>query len=209
MRESSISSSPLDVLPDEHLVTRTLDGHQDAFNHLVRRHEQRLFRFLSRTGRCAADVEDAMQQAFVKAFRNLRGYNPKWRFTTWLFTIAVRELHSLGRRHPAIRTTTLDERNHPAAAAAPADADPGDLWASAKRLLNAQQYTALWLRYGEDLPVRDIARVMSRPRVWVSVTLHRACATLRDTAAPSRAGALGRDRGSKRDSLASTAGGVS
>jgi RNA polymerase sigma-70 factor, ECF subfamily len=175
------SSSAGELLSDEQLVARTLAGERSAFNDLVARHERRLFRFLSKTSHNEADVEDAMQYAFVKAFTKLASYDPQWRFTTWLFTIAVRELRSLQRgRGP--KAATLDGHHDPAAPPTP-DREPGDAWALAKRVLNPRHYTALWLRYGEDLPARDIAKIMNRPRVWVSVTLHRACATLRQAAA--------------------------
>ena len=178
------TSSTIDevLAADEHLVARALAGHRDAFNRLVVRYEARLFRFLSRTSPNAADVEDAMQRAFVKAYRHLATFDPRHPFTTWLFTIAVRELRSLQRR-PALRIEPLHDDHDPAAPPTP-DHAPGDLWAAAHRVLTNTQYTALWLRYGEDLPVRDVARVMSRPRVWVSVTLHRACAALRAAVRP-------------------------
>jgi RNA polymerase sigma-70 factor (ECF subfamily) len=181
---SPLTSSEIDeVLSDEHLVGRTLDGAREAFNQLVVRHEARLFRFLSRTSPNAADVEDAMQRAFVKAYQKLGTFDPRYRFTTWLFTIAVRELRSM-RRRPSAAVGSLEDA-HEAVAPAAVDREPGDLWAAARRLLTSGQYTALWLRYGEDLEVREVARVMGRPRVWVSVTLHRACAALR--------GVVGRD----------------
>jgi len=175
VKRSSQSDEVLD--DDEHLVSRALGGDRGAFNALVVRHEGRLFRFLCRASANAADVEDAMQHAFVKAYRKLGTYNPRYRFTTWLFTIAVRELRSLQRRTP-VTAAPIEDGEHPAAPV-PADHTPGDLWAAARRILHPQQHAAMWLRYGEDLPVRDVAKVMGRPRVWVSVTLHRACATLR------------------------------
>jgi RNA polymerase sigma-70 factor (ECF subfamily) len=195
------SSQPEEVLDDEHLVSRALGGDRGAFNQLVIRHEGRLFRFLCRASANAADVEDAMQHAFVKAYRKLGTYNPRYRFTTWLFTIAVRELRSLQRRSPAV-AASIDDADHPAAPVEP-DRAPGEMWAAARRLLHPQQHTALWLRYGEDLPVRDVAKVMNRPRVWVSVTLHRACATLRTALASSDALADDRPRRRAEKPLAS------
>jgi RNA polymerase sigma-70 factor (ECF subfamily) len=186
-------SSPDELLCDEQLVARALAGDKGAFNQLVIRHERRLFRFLSRSAANAADVEDAMQQAMLKAYVHLARYNPRWRFTTWLFTIALRELRTLQRNVPI---TQRDASQEPAATPvehAIDNDDPGELWRAARRLLHPQHYTALWLRHGEDLPVRDIARVMRRPRIWVSVTLHRACAALRSAvAAPDATPALSR-----------------
>jgi RNA polymerase sigma-70 factor (ECF subfamily) len=187
---SALSSSVANELPsDGQLVSRTLAGEKRAFNELVLRHERRLFRFLSRGSANAADVEDAMQQAMLKAYVNLSRYNPRWRFTTWLFTIALRELRSLERRRPKTRETAKEPAS-PAVVHAVEEDDPGELWRAARRLLKPQHYTALWLRHGEDLSVAEVAKVIGRPRVWVSVTLHRACATLR-SALEDRAGAKG------------------
>ena len=177
---STLSPILHDELPsDGQLVSRALAGEKRAFNELVLRHERRLFRFLSRGSANSADVEDAMQQALLKAYLNLARYNPKWRFTTWLFTIALRELRSLERRRRPTTRGTDHEPAAPASVHVVEQDDPGDLWRAARRLLKPEHYTALWLRHGEDLPVADVAKVMGRPRVWVSVTLHRACATLR------------------------------
>lgn len=175
---SAPSISDDELLSDEQLVSRALGGAKDAFNQLILRHQRRLFRFLSSNAKCAADAEDALQHALLKAYLKLSSYNPKWRFTTWLFTIALRELRTLNRR-ATLGATSLQAHNQPAPAAK--DHSPGELWSAAKRLLKSQHYTALWLRYGEDLPARDIAKILKRPRIWVSVTLHRACATLRES----------------------------
>jgi RNA polymerase sigma-70 factor (ECF subfamily) len=179
-------SSPDELLPDEQLVARALAGEKSAFNQLVIRHERRLFRFLSRSAANAADVEDAMQQAMLKAYLHLTRYDLRWRFTTWLFTIALRELRTLKRNAPTHHAASHEPAAPPVAHPIDND-DPGDLWQTARRLLHPQHYTALWLRHGEDLPVRDIAKIMRRPRIWVSVTLHRACAALRTAVGPSGA----------------------
>jgi RNA polymerase sigma-70 factor (ECF subfamily) len=181
----SSSTSSLELLSDEQLVLRAKGGGRDAFNQLVLRHERRLYRFLCKNAANAADVEDAMQQAMLKAYLKLAQYNPRWRFTTWLFTIAVRELRSLSYRSGPVMTA-LDASPEPAAAPVERAADPNepdDVWLMARTILNPQHFAALWLRYGEDLPARDIGKILGRPRIWVSVTLHRACATLREATA--------------------------
>src|SRR3954468_15765589 len=100
-REATIAtnapSSPHEPLPDEQLISRALTGDKSAFNPLVIRHERRLYRFLAKSAHNPADIEDAMQQAVLKAYQNLKRYNPRWRYTTWLFTIALRELRTLQR----------------------------------------------------------------------------------------------------------------
>jgi len=205
------SSSSLELLSDEQLVSRAKAGGRDAFNCLVLRHERRLYRFLCKNTANAADVEDAMQQAMLKAYLKLAQYNSRWRFTTWLFTIAVRELRSL-RHRPGPATTALQHAREPAAPNVEPATDPNapdDLWQIAQRVLNPQHYAALWLRYGEDLPARDIAKVLGRPRIWVSVTLHRACALLRQTTKQSASeSGNSRSRGKSRPNQEQTAPGV-
>ena len=155
---------------DDQLVARTLAGDRSAFNELIRRHEGKLFRLLSRMADNSADVEDAMQQALVKSYVHLARYNPRWSFGTWLYAIALRELRTLQRR-PKVAQLAAD---------VPArKADENDLWHVSRKILNPTQFTIPWLAYGENLPARDIAKIVARPRVWVSVTLHRARCLLR------------------------------
>jgi RNA polymerase sigma-70 factor (ECF subfamily) len=161
---------------DEALVQRAADGSLAAFNELVGRYERRLLGFLlQRTGN-RADAEDAMQEALVKAYRALGRYNSRWRFSTWLFTIAARELASLQRgRRPGL---PLDDAA-PMPAPPPAAQTPAGAWDAARRLLGAEHYAALWLCYGEDLSVAEIGRVLGRTRIWVRVSLFRSRRALR------------------------------
>lgn len=79
-------------LSDERLVELSLDGDEGAFGVLVRRYERRLTAFLSQL---VGDIElarELSQEAFVRAWSALERFNPKYRFSTWLFRIA----HNLG-----------------------------------------------------------------------------------------------------------------
>ena len=121
---------------DKELVARTLGGDRSAFNDLIIRHERRLFRLLSRMASNNADVEDAMQQALIKSYVHLARDNPRWSFATWLYAIALRELRTIQRR-PKASSLSADT-------AAPESADRvGDLWHTAKKILNSRQYTVL------------------------------------------------------------------
>ena len=80
---------------DEQLVRLALDGEEDAFTFLVRRYQRRLTAFLSQL---VGDVElarELTQEAFVRAWKALERFNPKYRFSTWLFRIG----HNLGIDH--------------------------------------------------------------------------------------------------------------
>jgi RNA polymerase sigma-70 factor (ECF subfamily) len=79
-------------LSDERLVELSLDGDEGAFGVLVRRYQRRLTAFL---GQLVGDMElarELSQEAFIRAWSALERFNPKYRFSTWLFRIA----HNLG-----------------------------------------------------------------------------------------------------------------
>ncbi len=80
---------------DEQLVRLALDGDEQAFTVLVRRYQRRLTAFL---GQLVGDIEIARelcQEAFIRAWSALDRFNPRYRFSTWLFRIA----HNLGIDH--------------------------------------------------------------------------------------------------------------
>jgi RNA polymerase sigma-70 factor (ECF subfamily) len=161
------------VPTDAELVATALRGSTSSFEQLVERYQERLFRFLVTRSASRADAEDALQDTFVNAFRYLESYDPKWRFSTWLYRIAVRNAARNARRAGHVEAELPDE--------APdlleeciAAAERENLWLTAKRLLPQDVYAAMWLRYAEDLPVKEIARALGRPQSWTKVALLRA-----------------------------------
>lgn len=89
------------------LVDRVVAGDRRAFESLVRKHERRVFRVTLAVLGNAEDAEEAMQDAFVKAFRHIDQFRRESRFTTWLTTIAVNE--ALQKRQSRKSTVSLDE----------------------------------------------------------------------------------------------------
>jgi RNA polymerase sigma-70 factor (ECF subfamily) len=79
-------------MEDSFLINQTLTGQQDAFRLLILRHQRGVFRFLGVLGFRGQAAEDLAQEAFLRAFRHLGGFDPsRAKFSTWLFTI-VRNL---------------------------------------------------------------------------------------------------------------------
>lgn len=81
--------------PDERLVELALDAHELAFERLVVRYQRRLTAFLCQL---VGDVEIAReltQETFIRAWSALERFDPRYRFSTWLFRIA----HNLGIDH--------------------------------------------------------------------------------------------------------------
>lgn len=89
------------------LVGRVLAGDRRAFEPLVRRHERRVYRVTLAVLGNTEDAEEAMQDAFVKAYRHLNQFRRESKFTTWLTRIAINE--ALQKKMARKEGVSLDE----------------------------------------------------------------------------------------------------
>lgn len=157
------------------LIDAAKAGSADAFADLVRSYRERLLRFL--LTRCAslADAEDVLQDTLINAYRYIHSYDSRWRFSTWLYRIAIRnagklrgpdfvDVDSVGNLH--------DEENDPLLQCI-AESERENLWVVARRLLNDDVFAAMWLRYAEDMSVNDISTALDRSVSWTKVNLMR------------------------------------
>ena len=161
-------------LTAEELALRSQAGSRAAFAELVERHSAGLFNFLNYKTNSPHDTEDLVQDTFVKAYENIHRYKDTWKFSTWLFTIASRLVSSHFRKSRPCQV--LDEIESD-------DLQPGQkliaqemhqsLWEMAAGLSH-NQYQALWLKYAQDMSVKEIARVLRKSQVNVKVILYRA-----------------------------------
>ena len=99
----------MSVLPDEAIVARVLAGQTALFEVLMRRHNERLYRAARAILKNAAEAEDVMQQAYVNAYTNLRQFDQRASFATWLTRIAVNE--ALARARKRGRYQPIDDDN--------------------------------------------------------------------------------------------------
>ncbi len=173
----AVSRNSETVPSDEELASRARQGCAASFEQLLRRFQTPLLHFLRQRG-FSADAEDLTQETFLRAYANLHRYNRRWAFSTWLFAIARRtSLNHRRRLRPTADTRVVEA----ALAAAPtpletivAAENRRRLWDRAADVLSEEQTTALWLHYVEEMPTREIARVLGRSWAAVKVTLFRA-----------------------------------
>jgi RNA polymerase sigma-70 factor, ECF subfamily len=88
-------------LIDADLVSRAQAGRLDAFEELVRRHRTGTYRVALRMLADESDAEDATQDAFVQAWRNLGGFRADAAFSTWMYRIVTNRCLNMlrARRH--------------------------------------------------------------------------------------------------------------
>jgi len=72
---------------DNDIVKKIQDGNKEYFEILVTRYKAKISGFIYRFG-CKEDVEDLLQEVFLKAYKNLKSFDPNWKFQTWLYMIA-------------------------------------------------------------------------------------------------------------------------
>ena len=164
----------LQALSPEELAGRSQQGCQESFAELVERYGARLLQFLHYKTNNEHDAEDLVQDTFVKAYVNIHRYRNSWKFSTWLFTIAARlaasRYRSIARGRAVGQTQSGDFE--------PADVvvqqeTRQNLWVMA-RALSKNQYQALWLRYAEDMSIKEISHILRKSQVNVKVLLYRA-----------------------------------
>ena len=89
MLERPLSDESAFADPDAEIVARVKAGETDAFEELVRRHGRRVYRSLLGILGSVEEAEDALQDAFLKAFQHLPEFEGRSRFSTWLVRIAL------------------------------------------------------------------------------------------------------------------------
>lgn len=162
-------------------VSRTLRGERDAFAEIVRRYQGPIFRLMLRFAHDEHSAREMAQDAFVRAFERLSSYNPKLRFFTWLYTLAL----NLARDH--VRRTVRDPKIHCSPDLIAGD-ERDDPVASleAVRLLDVLRRMplkygeVLALRYIEDMSLGDVAEVTGLSMSGVKMRVHRALRLLRE-----------------------------
>lgn len=170
----------LKTIDANELARRAQGGCADSFAELSRRFRPRLLNLLcTQMGAAHCDAEDIVQESLTRAFQNLHRFDHHYRFSTWLFTITIRLARDHARserrrpRHAALNETECGSRELDITDRAERLDTAGNLWQTARRVLTDSQYTALWLRYAEDLSPAEISQVMGKSRIGVRVLLHR------------------------------------
>lgn len=74
---------------ESELIAQALDGREDAYAALIDRYKEGLYRHCFRFVQDEAEAEDIAQDAFIEAYIHLDRYDPRFRFSTWLYKIAT------------------------------------------------------------------------------------------------------------------------
>jgi len=188
--------------PDVRLMLQIRDDVAGAFEVLVERYQHRLVGVLAHLVGRVDEAEDLTQDVFLRIYRARKGYRPKAKFSTWLFTIAnnlaMNHLRSKGR-NPTV-ASGMDTSSGAQAGFRPLeeralsrDGTPSsqmrsvelsDVVREALDVLGEDQKIAVLLNKFEDMSYADIAEVMGRSESAVKSLLARARTHLREQLEP-------------------------
>jgi RNA polymerase sigma-70 factor (ECF subfamily) len=188
---------------DHDLVALARTGSEKAYRELLDRYQRPIFSLVYRMVRDRELAEDLAQETFIKVFNNLQHFNPKYKFSSWIFKIASnltidalrkKELDTIsvdGSRN----AVTTDEVEATRITVESRDENPEELL-EAKELgaeieeaigrLRAEYRTAILLRHVEGRPYEEIAEIMGIPLGTVKTYIHRARGELRESLAHLR-----------------------
>jgi RNA polymerase sigma-70 factor (ECF subfamily) len=167
-------------MTDRAIIDQVLDGDVEAYSRLVDRHYDRCARIAVRILGNREDAEEALQDAFLRAFRALGDYEDREQFTAWLTRILVNQCRTMlarTRRREAV-FLDVDLRELDVAVGAPDDA----AWPELDRALAqlpAPQREAVVLRYAADLTYEEMARITGAGESALKMRVQRAFARLR------------------------------
>src|SRR5512136_1846847 len=100
------------MISDQEVVRRVLEGDTPSFELIMRRHNRRLYRIARGVLRNEADAEDAVQEAYLRAYENLGQYQGKGPLSAWLAKITINEaLGRLRRTGVVEESISLDDPN--------------------------------------------------------------------------------------------------
>jgi RNA polymerase sigma-70 factor (ECF subfamily) len=179
--------------PDDALVARSLAGDSRAFEAIMRRHNRLLFRSARSILASDADAEDALQEAYVRAWRSLAQFRGQAKLSTWLVRIVLNEALGRVRRRGAhviplepIMGEPDDDPHDRIAGDATRQPEHAALRGELRRLMEARIdalpeafRTVFTLRAVEELSVEEVASALGLPEATVRTRFFRARAPLR------------------------------
>ena len=178
-----------DDASDEEIVRRTLLD-KEAFKFLIERYEAKLTRYLERLGvGLREDREDILQNAFIKAYKNLNGFDQSLSFSSWIYRITHNEAMSFFRAKHARPQVVLNEESEILITELRDDTADTSLIAEARlsreeltkalETLSESYREALTLRFFENRSYAEMSDILQVPVGTVSTLIYRAKRALR------------------------------
>ncbi|MBX3177808.1 MAG: RNA polymerase sigma factor [Candidatus Hydrogenedentes bacterium] len=165
---------------DLELVEQTRAGHTEAFSELVRRHQQMTYNLALRFMRDPVLAEDMAQEAFLKAFRLLKGFRGDSSFSTWLYRVTCSVcLTEIGRRKRRGEVELTPAHVNQSAVEPPEASDLPENIRRCVTLLSGRYAEIVTLYYLKGISYDEIAAALDIPMGTLKTWMFRARKQLR------------------------------
>jgi RNA polymerase sigma-70 factor, ECF subfamily len=169
---------------DEDVIARVLRGDVAAFELIMRRHNQRLFRVARAILDNDVDAEDAVQESYLLAFSKLSTFEGRAKLSTWLTRIVVHEAYRHRRRRRSAAGAYAHEPLNPTPEGVLASREIAQIVARAVDALPDAFRLVFMLRIVERLDVAETATCLGISEAAVKTRLHRTRKLLHDELLP-------------------------
>jgi RNA polymerase sigma-70 factor, ECF subfamily len=168
-------------MSDRVIINQVLEGDVEAFARLVDRHYARCARIAFRILGNREDAEEAIQDAFLRAFKALGDYEDRERFPSWLTRILVNQCRTVLARTKRRDALFPDLDPQRLDFVGSADSNDDD-WPELEHVLDrlpAEQREAIVLKYADDLTYEEMSRITGAGESALKMRVQRAFARLR------------------------------
>ena len=170
----------MNTKPDEYYINETLNGNVNAYAFLIERYKHMVYTLIIRIVKNKEEAEEVSQDVFVKAYTNLKNFKGDSKFSTWIYKIGYyASLDVVKRNKRQINSVNIDEIN---------EGNLGTIQNGLKYLeekerkkvikdallrLNEDEQVILTLYYFEEMPLKEVSKVVNLSLDNVKVKLFR------------------------------------
>lgn len=163
----------MDTLTDQQLISLYLEGNVNAFEGIIQRYSQTLYRFVFRLTNNKDMAHDIVQESFIKTWKNIKKYNLDRSFKTWIFSITQRTTIDFLRKNKTTNFSNLDTENQIFEDNIPdEELLPDQVFEKEENIkliqnsllsLSVENKTILLLHHGEEMTFEEIAEITNQP----------------------------------------------
>ncbi len=196
MENTLTTKLELSHFEEQELIIRTQKGEADAFNPIVSKYQQKIYNLIYQRVKNRETAEDLCQDVFLKAWQALPNFKGQSTFYSWVYKIAINCSIDFLRKQNRKFVVSWEElppnaedilqaiKKHPSLSQILEKKEFRDVLSKAVNQLPSRQRCVFYLRYEEELRIKDIASRLNKSEGTIKTHLHLAHRKLRDMLRP-------------------------
>ncbi len=156
------------------MLVSSQESREEGFRLLVGKYQERLYHIIRTRVTSHEDADDIIQDTYIKVFNNLHRFEGRSQLFTWMYRIAVNEVHNYYKKQKRKQTETLEGRAHPMTEPETRMNDlEGKLETAISRLPERQQMV-FRMRYFDELTYKEMAALLDLTTGALKASFHHA-----------------------------------